>query len=281
MNAAEEVKKSVKEKYAQIAGQSAQENANSCCGVGGCATVEYSVFADDYSKMKGYVADADLGLGCGVPTEFAQMKPGDTVIDLGSGAGNDAFVSRAIVGDAGRVIGVDMTEEMIAKARANCDKLGFNNVEFRLGDIEKMPVTAGVADVVISNCVLNLVPNKEKAFQEMFRVLKTGGHFSVSDVVTTDALPEPILQASELYAGCVAGAMKKDEYLALMVKAGFENVRVVKEKPIHVPDEILLQFLSREELGRYRASNNAILSVTVYGEKNACCAPGRCGSGNS
>lgn len=281
MSGSDDVKKLVKEKYAQIAGQTTEENASSCCGVGGCCTVDYAVFAEDYSKMKGYVADADLGLGCGVPTEFAQMKLGDTVIDLGSGAGNDVFVSRAIVGEKGKVIGVDMTEEMITKARANCEKLGFNNVEFRLGDIEKLPVTANGADVVISNCVLNLVPDKEKAFQEIFRVLKTGGHFSISDVVTTDTLPASILKASELYAGCVAGAMKKDEYLALIEKAGFEDIRVVKEKPIHVPDDILLQFLNQDELGRYRTSNNATLSITVYGEKKACCAPGCCGPGKS
>jgi SAM-dependent methyltransferase len=281
MNGTDDLKKLVKEKYAHIAGQTLEENATSCCGVGGCSTVDYAVFAEDYTKMKGYVADADLGLGCGVPTEFAQMKPGDTVIDLGSGAGNDVFVSRAIVGEKGRVIGVDMTEEMIAKARVNCERLGFNNVEFRLGDIEKLPVSADVADVVISNCVLNLVPNKERALQEIFRVLKTGGHFSISDVVTADTLPASILTATELYAGCVAGAMKKDEYLAIMKKAGFENIRIVKEKPIHVPDEILLQSLDEDELRRYRASNNTILSVTVYGEKNACCSPGCCEAGKS
>ncbi len=281
MNGSEEVKKTVKEKYAQIAGQTHEENANSCCGVGGCCTVDYAVFAEDYTRMKGYVADADLGLGCGVPTEFAQMKPGDTVVDLGSGAGNDVFVSRAIVGEKGKVIGVDMTEEMIAKARMNCEKLGFNNVEFRLGDIEKLPLTSNAADVVISNCVLNLVPDKEKAFREIFRVLKTGGHFSISDVVTTGALPEPILRAAELYAGCVAGAMKKEEYLALIEKAGFEEVRVVKEKQISVPDDILLRYLDQDGLGRYRATGTAILSITVYGEKKACCAPGSCGPGKA
>ena len=276
MHDSEDIKKMVRDNYARIAEQTTEENANSCCGVGGCCTVDYAVFAEDYSKMKGYVAGADLGLGCGVPTEFAQMKPGDTVIDLGSGAGNDVFVSRAIVGEKGRVIGVDMTEEMIAKARSNCEKLGFTNVEFRLGDIEQLPVTAGMADVVISNCVLNLVPDKEKAFREIFRVLKTGGHFSISDVVTSDSLPPAILKASELYAGCVAGAVKKDEYLALMRKAGFADVRVVREKPIHVPDEILLQFLNQDELNSYRASKNIISSVTVYGEKKTCCAPDCC-----
>ena len=276
MNNPDDVKKMVKEKYARIAGQTAEENSNSCCGVGGCCTVDYAIFAEDYSRMQGYVAGADLGLGCGVPTEFAQMNPGDTVLDLGSGAGNDVFISRAIVGEKGKVIGVDMTEEMIAKARTNCEKLGFNNVEFRLGEIEKLPLTSGVADVVISNCVLNLVPNKEKAFQEIFRVLKTGGRFCISDVVTSGLLPEKILGAAEMYAGCVAGALSRTDYLAIIKKTGFENIRVVKEKPISVPDEILLQYLDKDELDRYRASNNAILSITVYAEKQACCAPGCC-----
>ncbi|MBI5021773.1 MAG: arsenite methyltransferase [Ignavibacteriales bacterium] len=278
MNKPDNVKKMVKDKYAHIAEQTTEENAKSCCGVGGCCTVDYAVFAEDYSKMQGYVADADLGLGCGIPTEFAQMKPGDIVIDLGSGAGNDVFVSRAIVGEKGKVIGVDMTEAMIVKARANCEKLGFKNVEFRLGEIEKLPIASGIADVVISNCVLNLVPNKEKAFQEIFRVLKTGGRFSISDVVTSGLLPEKILGAAELYVGCVAGALKKSDYLATIQKAGFENIRVVKEKPVTIPDEILLQYLGRDDLdNRYHASNNAILSITVYAEKQACCAPGCCG----
>lgn len=276
MNESNDLKKLVTEKYTQIAGQSAAENASSCCGVGGCGTVDYAVFAEDYTKMKGYVADADLGLGCGVPTEFAQIREGHTVIDLGSGAGNDVFVARAIAGEKGKVIGVDMTEAMIAKARENCEKLGFRNVEFRHGDIEKLPVTANAADVVISNCVLNLVPNKEKAFAEIFRVLKTGGHFCISDVVTSAPLPDAIMKASELYAGCVAGAITKDDYLSIIAKTGFEEVRVVKEKPIHVPDEILLQHISRGDLENYRASKEAILSITVYGEKKACCAPGCC-----
>lgn len=277
MNPTEDVKKLVKEKYTQIAGQSAAENTGSCCGVGGCRTVDYSVFAEDYSTVKGHVTEADLALGCGIPTNSAQMKPGDTVIDLGSGAGNDAFVARALVGEDGKVIGVDITDAMITKARENCEKLGFRNVEFRPGDIEKIPVSSNVADVVISNCVLNLVPDKAKAFQEIFRVLKAGGRFSISDVVTTAVLPDAVLRAGELYAGCISGAISKDDYLAVIRAAGFESVRVITEKPIHVPDEILLQYLSAEELGRYRATNDAILSITVVGEKKrTCCGPDCC-----
>ncbi|MFZ6010622.1 MAG: arsenite methyltransferase, partial [Bacteroidota bacterium] len=183
METSEQLKQLVKEKYGQIADQSREENASSCCGAGCCGTTDEAVMAEDYSKLQGYVADADLGLGCGLPTEFAHIKAGDVVIDLGSGAGNDAFVARSIVGDAGKVIGVDFTERMIEKARINAAKLGFNNVEFRFGDIENIPVTENEAHVVVSNCVLNLVPNKSRAFSETYRILKPGGHFSVSDIV--------------------------------------------------------------------------------------------------
>ena len=188
---AENLKEIVKEKYGSIADQSREQNASSCCGAScGCDTLDASIMAEDYSKLKGYVPDADLGLGCGLPTEFALIKEGDTVVDLGSGAGNDAFVARSIAGANGKVIGIDMTEKMISKARTNAEKLGFNNVEFRLGDIEDMPLSDAIADVVVSNCVLNLVPDKVKAFAEVFRVLKPGGHFSVSDIVLEGDFPK-------------------------------------------------------------------------------------------
>ena len=274
MNTPEELKAVVKEKYTAIAGQSREENAASCCGAGGSCTVDYEVFAEDYTRLKGYAAEADLALGCGIPTEFAQIRSGDTVIDLGSGAGNDVFVARTLVGETGKVIGIDMTDAMIEKARANNDKLGFNNVEFRLGDIEKIPVTNGKADVIVSNCVLNLVPNKAKAFTEMFRVLKTGGHFSVSDVVVTGNLPPAIRNAAEMYAGCVSGAIDKPLYLELLRKAGFTGVEVKKEKPINLPDEILLQYMSAADVASFRASGARIASITVYGAKTTCCAPG-------
>lgn len=267
-NQAEELKQLVKEKYGQIAEQSYTENAASCCGAGGsCSTVDYTIMAEDYSKLKGYVADADLGLGCGLPTEFALIKEGDTVIDLGSGAGNDAFVARSITGETGKVIGIDFTEKMIEKARINADKLGFNNVEFRFGDIEKIPVTANVADVVVSNCVLNLVPDKVKAFTEMFRVLKPGGHFSVSDIVLQGELPQGLQQSAEMYAGCVAGAIQQSEYLSLIQKAGFENVTVQKERKITIPEEILIRYLADSELDQYQKGKLGIFSITVYGDK--------------
>ena len=221
MQTAEDLKEIVRQKYSEIALQDKTTNASSCCGAGGCSTEVYNIMSDDYSTLKGYNADADLGLGCGLPTQFAKIRQGDTVIDLGSGAGNDCFVARAETGVNGKVIGIDFTTAMIEKARANADKLGFNNVEFRQGDIEKMPVTSNMADVIVSNCVLNLVPNKDGVFKEIYRVLKPGGHFSISDVVLVGALPEALRKDAEMYAGCVAGAIQKDVYLELIHHNGF------------------------------------------------------------
>lgn len=264
----EDLKLLVKEKYSEIALQSKEQNESSCCGATGCcSTVDYSIFSDSYSHLEGYVADADLGLGCGLPTEFALIKEGDTVIDLGSGAGNDCFVARSLTGESGEVIGIDMTEAMIAKARENARKLGFTNVSFRLGDIEKMPVTANKADVIISNCVLNLVPDKQKAFSEIYRVLKHGGHLSVSDVVVKGQLPVKIRQAAELYAGCVSGAIEMDEYLSIMASACLTNIKVQKTKQVNVPDEILSEYLSPQDLEAFKNSGTGIFSITVYAEK--------------
>ncbi len=194
---------------------------------------------DEYNNLDGYVADADLGLGCGLPTEYAGIKKGDTVVDLGSGAGNDVFVARAIVGDEGKVIGLDMTEEMIEKANLNKAKLGFKNVEFHLGDIEQMPFENNIADVVVSNCVLNLVPDKRKAFSEIYRVLKPGAHFCVSDIVIKGELPAGLKKSAEMYAGCVAGALQQDDYLGIIKETGFRNVEVKKTKVIELPDDVL------------------------------------------
>jgi arsenite methyltransferase len=271
----ENAKEIVKEKYGQIALQSKEANESSCCGATGCCgDVDYTIFSENYDTLKGYNPDADLGLGCGIPTEFARIKAGDTVIDLGSGAGNDCFVARALVGQSGLVIGVDMTEAMIEKARENADKLGYNNVQFRLGDIEKLPVTANKADVVISNCVLNLVPDKDKAFAEIYRVLKPGGHLSISDVVLQGVLPEKIRQAAEMYAGCVSGAVQKQEYLKIMSDNKLDNIQVQKEKLIVIPDEILLNYLNTEDLKTFKQAGVGIYSITVYAEKpvSGCCA---------
>jgi len=270
-----ELKELVKEKYSQIANQSLEQNLSSCCGATSscCGEEVYSIMADDYTTLEGYNADADLGLGCGVPTQYAHISEGDTVIDLGSGAGNDAFVVRRTVGEKGKVIGIDFSEDMIAKARANVHKLGFNNIEFRQGDIEKMPVTSDKADVIISNCVLNLVPNKENVFKEIFRVLKQKGHFSISDIVLVGELPSKLKQAAEMYAGCVSGAIQKDEYLDTIKRTGFTKLAIQKEKKIVIPDDILLQYIPDKELKELKATDLGIYSITVYAEK-PCCEPG-------
>ncbi len=268
MKSAEEIKESVKKKYGEISKQSRSENATVSCGATGCCdTVDYAIFAEDYSTQIGYTSEADLGLGCGLPTEHAKLKPGDTVVDLGSGAGNDCFVARQIVGDNGHVIGIDMTKEMNVKARINAEKLNYSNVEFKLGDIENIPLDEGIADVVVSNCVMNLVPDKEKAFSETYRITKPGGHFSISDVVISGELPDQIKEDAELYAGCVAGAIDKEEYLSVIEQAGFKNVTVQKSKKITVPDEILLKTLTEDELQEFKKSETGIFSITVYGVK--------------
>jgi arsenite methyltransferase len=277
-NTSDQLKQIVKEKYSQIAEQDKAANASSCCGAtGSCSTIDYNVMADDYTNLKGYEPAADLGLGCGLPTSFAQIEEGDTVVDLGSGAGNDCFVARSITGEKGRVIGVDFTDKMIEKARINADKLGYHNVEFRQGDIENLPLASGIADVVVSNCVLNLVPNKIQAFAETFRVLKNGGHFSVSDIVLVGDLPEGLQKSAEMYAGCVAGAIQKDEYVDIIQKAGFSNITIQKEKRIIIPAEILNEYLTAQHAEDFSNGKTGIFSVTVYAEKEAgCCAPGCC-----
>lgn len=273
----QELKELVKEKYTLIAEQSKSDNETSCCGATGCSTIDSAIMADDYSKLDGYVADADLGLGCGLPTEFAKMKAGDVVVDLGSGAGNDAFIARSVVGTTGKVIGIDFTDRMIEKARSNAASLNFTNVEFRQGDIENMPLADGIADVVVSNCVLNLVPDKARAFAETFRILKNGGHFSVSDIVLVGDLPDGLRKSAEMYAGCVAGAIQKETYLGIITNAGFINTIIQKEKRIVLPNDILKDYLTDDEIQAYESGKTGIFSITVYAEKpDSCCAPGCC-----
>lgn len=271
-----ELKDLVRQKYSEIALQSKATNQASCCGAGGCSTEVYNIMSDDYTQLDGYNADADLGLGCGLPTQFAKIQQGNVVIDLGSGAGNDAFVARAETGATGKVIGIDFTPAMIEKARNNAEVRGFNNVEFRQGDIEHMPVAANVADVIVSNCVLNLVPNKDGVFKEIFRVLKPGGHFCISDVVLVGILPEALRQDAEMYAGCVAGAIQKQVYLELIEANGFTNITLQKEKAIVIPDDILKNYLTTEEILAFKSGNTGIFSITVYAEKPAAnsCTPG-------
>ncbi|MFC0773787.1 arsenite methyltransferase [Terrimonas alba] len=281
MNTQENLKDLVRQKYGEIALKDKETNQSSCCGSGCCSTDVYSIMADDYAQLEGYNPDADLGLGCGLPTQFAKIKKGDTVIDLGGGAGNDAFIARHETGETGRVIGIDFTPAMIERARKNAEVRRFNNVEFRQGDIEKMPVSADVADVIVSNCVLNLVPNKDGVIKEIYRVLKPGGHFSISDIVLEGELPAEIKEAAEMYAGCVAGAIQKADYLQLMEANGFKNITVQKDKPIIIPDDILKNYLSTTQIESFKQSGTGIRSVTVYAEKPAeekksCCGPDCC-----
>ena len=271
-----QIKELVRQKYSEIALQDKATNQSSCCGAGGCSTEVYNIMSDDYSNLDGYNPDADLGLGCGLPTQFANIKKGDTVIDLGSGAGNDCFVARNETGEDGRVIGIDFSPAMINKARENALKLGYSNVEFRQGDIENMPVSANMADVVVSNCVLNLVPDKNSVIQEIYRVLKPGGHFSISDVVLIGQLPEALQNAAEMYAGCVAGAIQKQVYLELIEANGFTNIKVQKDKPIFIPDDILANYLNAAEIQQFKTGETGIFSITVYAEKPGA---GGCGTG--
>jgi arsenite methyltransferase len=246
---AEEIKDVVRSTYSKAA------QSGTGCGCG-CSTLDDpGVFMDEsYGGQEGYVEDADLGLGCGIPTDVAGIEAGHRVLDLGSGAGIDAFIARELAGDGGHVTGVDFTPEMVELARVNKAKLGYENVDFLHGDIEQLPLGDDQIDVVVSNCVLNLVPDKEKAFREMARVLTPGGHFCISDVVTRGDLPENVRRSAELYAGCVAGAMDQDEYVSLLQQAGFENVTILKERDVRVPDLALESY------------DGAVVSITIRGD---------------
>ena len=269
MENADQIKEAVRQKYGAIAEQPESTN---CCGPTSCCGPEIDanvpiVMAQDYQELNGYVANADLGLGCGLPTKFAQIKPGDTVVDLGSGAGNDCFVARAETGESGRVIGLDMTPAMIDRARKNAKARGYDNVEFVYGDIEEMPLAGNLADVVVSNCVMNLVPDKQKAFTETFRILKPGGHFSISDIVLKGELPDGLQKDAEMYVGCVAGAIQKVNYLDIVQDCGFVDITVQKEREINVPDTLLQQYLSADEVGEYLRQDKGIYSITVFARK--------------
>lgn len=264
---AKELKLIVKEKYGQIAERSSDEKScgcgSSCCGPG----VDYTVFSENYENKEGYNSEADLNLGCGIPTDYAGIKNGDHVLDLGSGAGNDCFVARALVGDKGKVTGIDMTEPMVKKAKENCLKLGYGNVEFFLGEIEDMPFDVNQFDVVISNCVLNLVPDKSKAFREIFRVLKSGARFCVSDVVVKGSLSEKMRKDAEMYAGCVSGASEMDEYLKIIQNTGFTEAIVHKKKEIILPDNLLAEYNDKDEVNSFNSEERGILSITVSARK--------------
>lgn len=258
----------VRKTYAEIAKGAEMECCEpACCTKEESGSSDFNMIGDAYKGIDGYVAGADLGLGCGLPVEHAGIVPGHTVLDLGSGAGVDAFIARRETGENGRVIGVDMTSEMIAKARANSEKLGYDNVEFRLGEIENLPVETGSVDVVISNCVLNLVPDKARAFGEIHRVLRSGGHFCISDTVVSKALPDWTTQIGELYAGCVAGAMPKADYLQLISNAGFTDVDVKAERRINIPEAVIRKFVDKKQISDAKIFDLYVLSITVTARK--------------
>jgi ubiquinone/menaquinone biosynthesis C-methylase UbiE len=260
-----EIKNIVKEKYAEIATATMK---TSCCGSSNKKVIAYSMINDDYSKLEGYVEEADLNLGCGLPTESAGINEGDIVVDLGSGAGNDVFIARSIVGETGKVIGLDFTEEMILKANQNNEKLGYSNVEFKLGEIEQMPFENNFADVVVSNCVLNLVPDKKKAFSEIHRILKSGAHFCVSDIVLIGELNPELRKSAAMYAGCISGALQQDEYLNTISQAGFKNIEIKKTKRIELPNDLLKQYIDEDGIKSYKENVKGIFSITVVGYKN-------------
>lgn len=264
----EDIKGMVREKYSAIAKTGSILEKQECCGPAGCCEQpEFSMIGDEYINVAGYNPDADLGLGCGLPTEFADIKPGDSVLDLGSGAGNDCFVARSLVGETGTVTGIDFSEEMLLKAKKNLQKTGYKNISFIYGDIDNMPLPDAGFDVVISNCVLNLVPDKQKAFAEIHRVLKPGGHFCISDVVLRGSLPDKLKEAAELYAGCISGAILKDDYLKIVGQQGFSGIAVQKEKPILIPDSVLASFLSADEMEKFKESGTGIFSITLSATK--------------
>jgi arsenite methyltransferase len=262
----EELKNIVQSSYNLVAENS--DSNLSCCSKDSCCTDnDFKIFSEDYSKLNGYNPSADLSLGCGMPTEFANIKEGDTVLDLGSGAGNDCFVARSIVGESGKIIGLDFADNMLAKARENARKLNYSNISFIKGDIENIPLDENLIDVVISNCVLNLVPDKKKAFNEIYKVLKPGAHFTVSDVVLEGELPVKLKEAADLYAGCIGGAIQQNDYLNIIKEFGFKNVKVLKVKEVNVPDNIFLNVISSEELESYKTLKAKILSITVSAKK--------------
>lgn len=265
----EKVKQAVKQGYAKIA----QKQSSSCCGGNDCA--------QNVSKNIGYTNEeigsvpdgANLGLGCGNPTALASIKEGETVLDLGSGPGFDCFLAANKVGAKGKVIDVDMTPEMIQKAKENAKKGNYRNVEFRLGEIEKLPVADNSVDLIISNCVINLSPDKKKVFQEAFRVLRPGGRFMISDMVLLKELPDSIKKSIEAYVGCLGGAILKDEYIKTIEQAGFQDIKIDGETSF--PIEYMLNDPTAKALianlntpiDTIKALSDTILSIRISGAK--------------
>ncbi len=269
MKSNEEKKALVKKQYSELALNADELKGKCCCGTKPISPSKkvFTIMSEDYSKLKGYEADADLGVGCGLPTEYAGIKEDDTVIDLGSGAGNDCFIARAEVGELGKVIGIDFSPQMVEKARKNATKRGYTNVEFIEGDIEEMPVSDNTADVVVSNCVFNLLPEKDKIFKEIYRVLKHGGHFCISDVVLNGIFPKEFTDNASMYAGCIASAIQKEDYLSEIEKADFKDIKVERTKTVLIPDEVLEEHLDETTIEKYKAGNVGIYSITVTGKR--------------
>jgi len=264
------VKKLVRKFYNDLA-KTSDGKQKCCCGPLASATPSgkqvHTIMSEDYSQLKGYEPDADLGVGCGLPTQYARIRKGNVVVDLGSGAGNDCFIAREETGETGKVIGIDFAPEMLAKARKNAIKRGFSNIEFLEGDIENMPLPDKTADVIVSNCVLNLLPHKDKIFKEIYRVLKPGGHFCISDVVLNGHFPKEFTDNAAMYAGCIASAIQREEYLGEIEKANFTEINVERTKTVIIPDEVLQANLDKATLQKYKIGNVGILSITVTGKR--------------
>lgn len=262
-----DLKELVKQRYNEVALLSTAEADKCCCNPAAPSKKVFTIMSEDYSKLKGYEPDADLGVGCGLPTQYAGIKEGDTVVDLGSGAGNDCFIAREEVGETGKVIGIDFALNMLEKARKNAEKRGFKNIEFMEGDIENMLLPNESVDVVVSNCVLNLLPQKDKIFKEIYRVLKPGAHFCVSDVVLNGVFPKEFTDNAAMYAGCIASAIQREDYLGEIEKAGFKDINVARTKTVVIPDDVLEEYLDKSTIEKYKSGNVGIYSITVTGVK--------------
>ena len=262
-----DLKELVKQRYNEVALLNTGGADKCCCNPAAPSKKVFTIMSEDYSKLKGYEPDADLGVGCGLPTQYAGIKEGDIVVDLGAGAGNDCFIAREEVGETGRVIGIDFAANMLEKARKNAAKRGYTNVEFKEGDIENMPLSDSSVDVVVSNCVLNLLPQKDKIFKEIYRVLKPGAHFCISDVVLNGVFPKEFTDNASMYAGCIASAIQREDYLVEIEKAGFKDVNVARTKTVVIPDDVLEEHLDKDIIEKYKAGNVGIYSITVIGVK--------------
>lgn len=267
------IRQAVREQYGKVADRS-NSGSSSCCGPSSGQSAS-EVMGYSKEELESLPKGADLGLGCGNPTAFASIQPGDVVVDLGSGAGIDCFLAAVKAGETGKVIGIDMTPPMIDKARANAKQGGHDNVEFRLGEIEHIPIGDDTADLIISNCVINLSPDKPQVFREAYRVLKPGGKVMVSDIVLLQPLPESVINSPEAYAGCVAGAMMKDEYLGAIRSAGFEKVEIVDQTgdPASLDEDPIISELAQNADPSQKALLSKIVMKSVVSIKVSATKP--------